>query len=283
VQNSPLVSPAWLRAHLADPHVVVADVRWYLKNARGIDAYQAGHIPSAHFVDVDRDLASAPGAGGPGRHPLPSPDQFAEVLVRLGVGQDEIVVAYDDSGGTTAARLWWLLRYFGHDGGRLLDGGIKAWVAEGFRLETALLARPPSPRMVLAPRKGMVIDKNGVRAISEGDEGLLLDARAPERFEGKVEPVDARPGHIPRAKSAPFASNLRTPGGPFRPQAELIRHYASLGVTRDLKVVAYCGSGVTACHDVLALSIAGHDALLYEGSWSDWAADPSLPAALGKE
>lgn len=282
VAGSPLVSATSLRSHIDDARVVVADVRWYLKGPRGIDAYEAGHIPSAFFVDVDNDLASAPWSSGPGRHPLPSPDHFADVLARMGVGPEDIVIAYDDTGGTTAARLWWLLEYFGHGGGRVLDGGIQAWIAEGFPLDTAPPTRLPRARAALEPRPSMVVDKLRVREMSERRHGVLLDARAPERFEGRSEPVDARPGHIPGAKSAPFADNLRNPGGPFRPKSELADHYASLGVTRGEPVVAYCGSGVTACHDVLALAIVDRDALLYEGSWSDWAADPSLPAALGK-
>jgi thiosulfate/3-mercaptopyruvate sulfurtransferase len=284
VADSPLVAPAWLESRLGDPRVVVADVRWYLKDKRGIDAYEAGHIPSACFLDVDRDLSSAPGAGRPGRHPLPGAEQFADVLARIGVGPGDIVVAYDDSGGSTAARLWWLMRYFGLDGGRVLDGGMQAWVAGGRPLETAPATRPAAPRMKLVPRVAMVIDKTRARELSERREGLLLDARAAERYEGKTEPVDARPGHIPGAKNAPFAANLQAPGGAFRPKAELAQHYAALGALAAAPVVAYCGSGVTACHDLLALSLAGRDdALLYEGSWSDWAADPALVAATGKE
>jgi thiosulfate/3-mercaptopyruvate sulfurtransferase len=283
VIDSPLVAPEWLASRLGDPHVVVADVRWYLKDKRGIDAYAAGHVPTACFLDVDRDLSSPPGPGRPGRHPLPSSEQFADVLARIGVGPGDIVVAYDDTGGSTAARVWWLLRYFGHDGGRVLDGGIQAWVAGGRALETATSVRPPAPRMKLVPRAAMVVDKSRVREIAERGEGVVLDARAAERYEGIVEPVDARPGHIPGAKSAPFAGNLGAPGGAFQSKAELEQRYAALGALGTSPVVAYCGSGVTACHDLLALSIVGRDdALLYEGSWSEWAGDPSLVAALGK-
>jgi len=283
VAPSPLVTPAWLRAKLHDPRVVVADVRWYLKDKRGIDAYDAGHVPGAFFVDVDRDLASAPGPGRPGRHPLPSADAFAGVLARLGVTPGDTVVAYDDTGGTTAARLWWLLRYFGHHVGRVLDGGFQAWVAEGGALDVTAPTRPPAARLPLAARPEMVVDKVRVREMSDKGLGLLLDARAPERFEGKIEPIDPRPGHVPGARSAPFAANLRAPGGPFRSSDELRLYYASLDVANERPIVAYCGSGVTACHDLLALSIAGRDdALLYEGSWGEWASDPDRPAATGK-
>jgi thiosulfate/3-mercaptopyruvate sulfurtransferase len=283
VADSPLVTPPWLRDNLGEPHVVVADVRWYLKDKRGIDAYRAGHIPSAVFVDVDRDLSSPPGPGRPGRHPLPSPEQFADVLARIGVERDDLVVAYDDTGGSTAARLWWLFKYFGLDGGRVLDGGLQAWVASGYPLETASASRAVAPRMTLVPSLDLVVDKKRVREMSERGEGLLLDARASERFEGRVEPIDARPGHIPGAKSAPFTDNLSAPGGAFLPKSELDRHYAALGAATARPIVAYCGSGVTSCHDLLALAILGRDdALLYEGSWSEWASDVSLPAASGK-
>ncbi len=274
----------WLAAHLGDPRIVVADVRWYLKGKRGVDAYDRGHLPGAHFLDVDRDLSSAPGPGRPGRHPLPTADAFAAVLARIGVSADSIVVAYDDAGGAQAARLWWLLRYFAHDLGRVLDGGIQAWEASGRPLETKSPEAKPSAPLRLTPESAMVVDKARVRAMSERGEGLLLDARAPERYQGKVEPIDARPGHIPGAKSAPFAANLTAPGGAFLSKDELARNYGALGVETTLPVVVYCGSGVTACHDLLALAVTGRDdALLYEGSWSEWAGDPALPAKTGPE
>jgi thiosulfate/3-mercaptopyruvate sulfurtransferase len=280
----PLVTADWLAGRLGDPHTVIADVRWYLQGKRGMGEYRAGHLPGAHFIDVDRDLSALPGPGRPGRHPLPSADAFAALLSRIGVRSDSVVVAYDDAGGAQAARLWWLLRYFGHDIGCVLEGGIQAWVDSGRPLETA--APPPvgAPRLDLVTRAEMVVDKAQVRAMVERNKGLLLDARAPERFEGKVEPIDARPGHIPGAKSAPFVANLTRPGGPFLPRDELARIYGALGAGEKKPVVAYCGSGVTACHDLLALAVAGIDgALLYEGSWGEWAGDASLPAALGKE
>jgi thiosulfate/3-mercaptopyruvate sulfurtransferase len=283
VDHSPLVGPAWLAGRLADRHIVVVDTRWYLKNKRGIDAYLAGHIPSAAFADIDGELSALPGPGRPGRHPLPDADAFASLLARLGVTPDSIVVSYDDTGGSTAARLWWLLRYFGHDIGRVLDGGIQAWIAEGRSLETATPNRSAAPRMKLVPHPEMVVDKEGMKSLVDRRQGILLDARASERFEGTVEPIDARPGHIPGAKSAPFTSNLRAPGDMFLSASQLASQFTSLGVGLARPVVAYCGSSVTACHDLLALSLAGHDdALLYEGSWSEWAADLALDAALGK-
>ncbi|MET0593672.1 MAG: sulfurtransferase [Polyangiaceae bacterium] len=278
----PLVSVEELAARIADPRTVVVDARWYLKDKRGIDEYRAGHLPGAHYLDVDRDLSAAPSPVKPGRHPLPSADAFAAVLARIGVRADSFVVAYDDAGGAQAARLWWLLRYFGHDVGHVLDGGIQAWTASGRALETTTAAPQFTERLPLVAKPEMVVDKARVRALSARGEGLLLDARAAERYEGKVEPIDARPGHIPGAKSAPFAANLKAPGGAFRSREELAQHYAALGVGEKTPVVAYCGSGVTACHDLLALAVMGReDALLYEGSWSDWAADPELVAAVG--
>ena len=280
----PLVTPDWLAERTGDGRTVVVDVRWYLQGKRGVDEYRAGHLPGAHFLDLDRDLASAPGPGRPGRHPLPSAEAFAQSLARIGVREDSVVVAYDDVGGSMAARLWWLLRYFGHDIGRVLDGGIQAWVESGRALETTTPAARESAPMHLAARPEMVVDKARVRGISERGQGLLLDARAAERYEGKIEPIDARQGHIPGAKSAPFGANLTGPAGRFLPHDELARRYAALGVGTQAPLVAYCGSGVTACHTLLALAVAGHeDALLYEGSWSEWAGDATLPAAVGKD
>jgi thiosulfate/3-mercaptopyruvate sulfurtransferase len=277
---SPLVDVDWLAAHLGDPRVRVADVRWYLSGKRGADEYARGHLPGAVHLDVDRDLA-APPAQGPGRHPLPSPADFARVLARIGVTRETLLVAYDDAGGAIAARLWWLLRWCGHGGGRVLDGGIGAWTARGHALTTDAPAIEPAPLLDLAAGGG-VVDKGAVDRLRAQPGTVLLDARARERFEGRSEPVDARPGHIPGARSAPFADNLTAPGGTMKPKEDLAQRYRSLGALEGGTVICYCGSGVTACHDLLALALAGRDdALLYEGSWSDWARDASLPAAVG--
>jgi thiosulfate/3-mercaptopyruvate sulfurtransferase len=290
---SPLVDPAWIAAHRADPRVRIADVRWYLSappggppqtpGKRGADEYARGHIPGAVFIDLDRDLSASP-ERGPGRHPLPSAADFSALLARLGIARDTLLVAYDDAGGAIAARLWWLLRWFGHGGGRVLDGGLGAWIAAGYPLSTQVPAYPPAAPLDLVAggpqTPGGVVDKAEVDRLRALPGVALLDARAAERFEGRSEPVDARPGHIPGARSAPFVENLVAPGGAFRAEAELCARYRALGALEAETVVCYCGSGVTACHDLLALAIAGRDdALLYEGSWSDWARDASLPAA----
>jgi thiosulfate/3-mercaptopyruvate sulfurtransferase len=281
--SSPLVDPRWLAAHLDDPRVIVADVRWYLGGKRGADEYARGHIPGAFFVDLDHDLASPPTPMS-GRHPLPDPARFASVLARMGVGDDSLVVAYDDAGGAMAARLWWLLGFFGRGGGRVLDGGIDAWRAAGGASSTDVPpTRSQQPTLALVAGARRVVDKVAVDALRRLEGALLLDARAPERYEGKVEPIDARPGHIPGARSAPFAANL-TPEGRFRAPTELAERYRALGALEAKNVVCYCGSGVTACHDVLALALAGReDVALYAGSWSEWARDPALPAALGPD
>ncbi|APR86048.1 Thiosulfate sulfurtransferase, rhodanese [Minicystis rosea] len=278
---APLVDVDWLLAHARDPAVRIVDVRWYLAGKRGADEYARGHIPGAIFLDLDRDL-SAPGRG-PGRHPLPAIADFAAVLSRAGIGRDTIVVAYDDAGGSVAARLWWMLRWVGIEGARVLDGGLGAWIAAGQALSTEVPVIAPAPPLDLRAGTGArAIDKRDVQRLAAEPRALILDARAPERFEGRVEPIDARPGHIPGARSAPFAQNLVAPGGALKPAGELAQRYRALGAFDADDVVCYCGSGVTACHDILALAIAGRgDVLLYEGSWSDWAADASLPAATG--
>lgn len=281
----PLVSVETLVRVYDDPNVRVFDVRHYLQGKRGVDEYLRGHLPGAVFVDLDRDLAADP-ARGPGRHPLPDAESFIATLSRLGIEEDTIVVAYDDAGGAMASRFWWLLRYFGHGGGAVLDGGINAWIERGERLETEVPIVKPAPPLALRPGGAPLVSKaDVVRIVSEPSaDVLLLDARARERFEGKVEPIDARPGHIPGARSAPFAESLVAPGGVFLPRETLEARFRALGALDAKRVVCYCGSGVTACHDLLALSLLGRDDIeLYEGSYSDWARDAALPIATGPE
>ncbi|MBK8252796.1 MAG: sulfurtransferase [Polyangiaceae bacterium] len=279
--SSPLVSAAWLAQHIHNSDVRVLDVRWYLAGKRGADEYAAGHIPGAVFVDLDAQL-SAPKGSGPGRHPLPSAPAFVNVVSQLGITATTHVIAYDDAGGAIAARFYWMLRHFGLTSAAILNGGIQAWTAQGGALSTNAPCVMPAPKLALAPRVHQVIDKQRVNALRSTAGVVILDARATERFEGKSEPIDARPGHIPGARSMPFANNLVAPGGEFQSRDALAEKYAALGVMSAETVVCYCGSGVTACHNLVALSLIGRtDALLYEGSWSDWAADPELPSELG--
>lgn len=277
-----LVTPAWLAARLDDPLVRPVDVRWYLAEpGRGRREYQQAHIPGAAFMDVDDDL-SAPRGQGPGRHPLPDPEVFAATAGAAGIGPDTHVVAYDSTGGSAAARLWWLLRYLGHGRVSLLDGGWQAWAEGRHPTEADAPAIAPA-RFTPRPNRTMIVDATAVEALRHDPRTLLLDARAPERYEGRVEPIDPRPGHIPGARSAPYAGNTAT-DGTFLPPETLRERYQSLGAGDAERIICYCGSGVTAAHDVLALHLAGRpNALLYEGSWSDWCSDPSRPVATGPE
>ena len=281
-----LVTTDWLAAHLTDPGVRIVDVRWYLldKDKTGQSEYTRGHIPGALYLDIDTDL-SAPRGMGPGRHPLPSPTAFAEVAARSGIGAATHVIAYDDRGGATAARLWWLLHYFGHEQVSLLDGGIVEWVARGLPLQTDVPPAPPRASFVARPQPGRVVDRHRVDALRHDPKGLVLDVRLPERYEGKLEPIDPKPGHVPGAKNAPIVGNLRAAADPrFLDPAALRTRYTALGADQAEQVVAYCGSGINACQAVFALQLAGiDDALLYEGSWSDWSSDPGAPVAVGKE
>jgi thiosulfate/3-mercaptopyruvate sulfurtransferase len=280
----PIVSTDWLADHLRDPDLRVVDVRWYLDPARrGRDAYAAGHIPGAVFLDVESDL-SAPGGGrgsARGRHPWPSEEQVARVMGGAGIGPGIRVVAYDDQAGAIAARLWYLLHAHGHEDAAVLDGGIVKWEAEGRALERAT-PHPVPARFEARLRPGSVVGKQELATADR--PALVLDARAPDRYRGETEPIDPRAGHIPGAKSAPFAGNLtKGPVPVFLPPAALRERYAALGADRSQPPpIVYCGSGVTACHDLLALRAAGLSGTLYAGSWSEWSADPSLPVATGE-
>ena len=273
----PLVSVDWLAAHHADPDLRIADVRWSLSGPPGRERYAAGHIPGAVFLDADRELSS-PGAG-PGRHPIPSAAKLADVLGARGIGDGNVVVAYDDAGGSIAARLWWLFRHFGHDGScAVLDGGIGAWTDTGRGLVTNP-ANHPAATWTPADPLADTLDAATVAQELTGDV-VLLDARAGERYRGETEPIDARAGHIPGALSAPWMANLGDDGR-FLSAEALRERYAALGAD-GRPTVAYCGSSLSAAHDLLALELAGLDgARLYEGSWSDWSSDPSRPVATG--
>jgi thiosulfate/3-mercaptopyruvate sulfurtransferase len=279
--KSPLASAAWLKKHLHDSGLRLVDLRWYLQGKSGREEYEKGHIPGAVFVDLERDL-TAP--YGPGRHPVPSPEQFSEAMQAAGISDDSRVLVYDDSGGSIAARLWFLLELYGHVGqARVLDGGLQAWIAAGGELSAA---SPPVERgsFGVKPMRRSLLDKHQVERLRNRRNAVLLDARAPERYRGDSEPVDSRPGHIPGAKNAPWPGNLED--GAFKRPAALRKQYRALGVNEKSEVIAYCGSGVTACHDLLALQLAGVPSRrvhLYEGSWSDWSRDPFRPIATGSE
>jgi thiosulfate/3-mercaptopyruvate sulfurtransferase len=263
---------------------VLLDVRWRLGGPPGIESYLAGHLPGAVFADLDRDLAGAPGAAG--RHPLPDAGMFQAAMRRAGICEGCPVVVYDDADSTAAARAWWTLRYFGHPSVAVLDGGYRAWVAAGQPVEAGEAGEAPmegaAGRAVVPgdftarPGNLPLLDAAGAARVAAA--GLLLDARAGERYRGEAEPVDPVAGHIPGAVSAPTAANV-TADGRFRSPADLRERFAALGADARGPVGAYCGSGVTAAHEVLALALAGIPAALYIGSWSNWLTDPSRPVA----
>ena len=266
--GGPLVSSSWLRERLGDPGIQVVDCRFKLgEPGAGLELWSAGHIPGAAFTDLDSELASQPGKRG--RHPLPDADSFQAAARRAGIGPDTLVVAYDEAAEGGAARLWWLLRHFGHERVVVLDGGLRGWRAEGGPLEAG--AEQPSPGAFVATAK------EGDTAEAEAlADHLLLDARAPERYRGEVEPIDAVPGHIPGAVNLPFAEVA--PNGRFLSPEELRARFEAAGAAPGRELVAYCGSGVTACVLLLAAEAAGLDAgRLYPGSWSEWSGR-GLPA-----
>ncbi|MBV2363819.1 sulfurtransferase [Streptomonospora nanhaiensis] len=270
-----LVSAEWLAEHHGD--VLVADVRFYLDGRSAREEYLRGHLPGAVFVDVDHDL-SAPAREGTGRHPLPDPDTFAATLARLGIGDGTPVVGYDDVNGSVAARLVWMLRALGSPAA-LLDGGIAAWRGE---LATGPVEPAPRPRTPVVWPADRIVDTETVLAEAGDPRHVLVDARTRERYTGEAPaPVDLRPGHIPGARSAAWAGNLAEDGR-FAAPERLRERFRALGVDTADTVTAYCGSGVTACHDLLALELAGYSgARLYPGSWSAWAPNPDLPAETG--
>lgn len=275
-----LVGVEWLAQQLGEPDLQIVDTRWKLGDpGAGERAYRQGHLPGALFADVDRDLASPPGTGERGRHPLPTAEAFSRTMERLGISDATRVIAYDDQGGAFAARLWFLLRYFGHETGAVLDGGLPAWLAAGRPLEAAIPA-PPRGAFTASARPELIVSRERVSQLALSGDALVLDARAPERYRGDLEPIDARAGHIPGAVNAPFAGNLRD--GRFLPAEGLAARFVALGADRKPTVV-YCGSGVTACHDLLALAAAGLPIpRLYPGSWSEWARQPDAAVAVGE-
>ena len=259
--------------------VRILDVRWSLATPDGRPAYRAGHIPAAVYVDLETELS---GQGKPtdGRHPLPAIGDLQAAARRWGIRSGDTVVVYDDIGGQSAARAWWLLGHAGIEDVRILDGALEAWRAAGLPMATG-------DRDTEAVEPGDVELAYGHRRVIDADEaasfavhGVLLDARAAERYRGEVEPVDPRAGHIPGATSAPTGENLG-PDGRFRAPAELAARFAALGADGSRPIAVYCGSGVTAAHTIAALAVIGRDAALFPGSWSAWSSDPARPAATG--
>ena len=279
-----LVTPAALATELtaADPPTLL-DVRWRLGGPPGLADWQAGHLPGAVFVDLDRDLSGPPGPAG--RHPLPGAADFQAAMRRAGVRDGHPVVVYDDGGTLAAARAWWLLTYFGHTAVRVLDGGFRAWRAAGHPLPAApgagVAGSAGAPGDFTAD-PGHLPTLDAAEAATLARSGHLLDVRAGERYRGETVPVDPVGGHIPGAVSAPFTGNLND-DGTFRDPAALRERYASLDVAPGGAVGAYCGSGVTAAQEVLTLALAGIPAALYPGSWSNWVADPARPVATGAD
>lgn len=271
-----LISAEQLAALRAEQPVHVLDVRWRLDRPDGRPDYLAGHIPGAVYVDLDQELA-AHGAPEEGRHPLPRIEDLQSAARRWGLRDGETVVVYDDLKNLSAARAWWLLRHAGAADVRLLDGSLRAWTSAGLSLETGEVVPEPGDA-TLEYGTLSVVDLDGAAAFPE--HGVLLDARAGERYRGEVEPVDPRAGHIPGALNAPTTANVG-PDGRFLDRDALRARFAELGVVDGVPVAAYCGSGVTAAHEAVALTLAGFAPALYPGSWSQWSNHPDRPVATG--
>lgn len=273
-----LITANELMSELAgDTPPVLLDVRWQLGGPPGREVYAQAHLPGAVFVDLERDLAGP--AGPEGRHPLPDLAVFTAAMRAAGVGGDRPVVVYDGGQCWGAARAWWLLRWAGHGDVRVLDGGLAAWRAAGGP-ENDTVPEPSEGDFTPAPGSLPMLTAGDAAALAR--RGVLLDARAAERYRGEVEPIDPVGGHIPGAVSAPTTGNV-TDDGTLRPAADLAARFAALGATPDAEVGVYCGSGVSAAHEVLALAVAGVPAALYVGSWSEWSADPTRPVATGPQ
>jgi thiosulfate/3-mercaptopyruvate sulfurtransferase len=279
----PLIDVDTLARHIGEADWVVVDCRFTLTDpSAGRAAYDRGHLPGARYAHLDDDLARSP-SSHEGRHPLPDPQRLAATLGRWGIDRNATVIAYDEASGAIAARLWWLLRWLGHARCAVLDGGLAAWVGSG----RALQQTPPSfePRRydVRSAAKGAVVATHEL-AERQAAGDVLVDARAAPRYRGEQEPIDPKAGHVPGARNRPFSVNV-TQTGAFRPPAELRAELTELLAGRDpSRVIAMCGSGVTACHLLLAMSVAGLEGgRLYAGSWSEWIRDPARPIKTGAE
>jgi thiosulfate/3-mercaptopyruvate sulfurtransferase len=277
-----LVSPEELASQLANPELVVVDCRFDLRDpGAGERAYQAGHLPGAFYAHLERDLYDM-GRTGRGRHPLPEADAFCATLTRWGVTPRHQVVAYDANDSAHAARLWWMLRLLGHERTAVLDGGLAGWVARGYALDAAVPRARPGAKYTARFDVRAMASTAVVAARMASGGGKLVDARAGERFRGEIEPIDRVPGHIPGAVNRPFMQNLG-PDGRFKSPGVLLEEFrAVLGDSPPGEILHMCGSGVTACHNLLAMEYAGlRGARVYPGSWSEWISDPSRPVSRG--
>jgi thiosulfate/3-mercaptopyruvate sulfurtransferase len=274
--HTTLISPAELAPHLDDPHWLVVDCRFALADlAKGRVSYELAHIPGAVYAHLNDDLSSPVVPGVTGRHPLPTPTVAAATFGRMGIGSETQVVAYDDMGGALAAsRLWWMLRWLGHDAVAVLDGGIQRWQRDNFPLRGGVEIRPAQP-FTARLRPDLLVTADQVDVMRQDAACRVFDARSADRYRGQNETIDPVAGHIAGAISAPFASNLAQDGA-FRSAGELKAYYQGLlGKASAENVAVYCGSGVTAIHDILAMKVAGlGDARLYAGSWSEWITNP---------
>jgi thiosulfate/3-mercaptopyruvate sulfurtransferase len=279
----PLVDTKTLAERLAEPDWIIVDCRFRLTQPdAGYSAYQRGHIPGARYAHLDDDLAADPGPGD-GRHPLPDPERFAMTLGAWGISNSSLVVVYDDASGAIAARLWWLLRWLGHERVAVLDGGLDAWQADGLPVETTTPTWHAAHYLPATVHDDWVVTSDDLPSLLESG-ALVLDARSAERFRGIEEPIDPVAGHVPGATNLPYTATL-TPSGTLLEPERLRDDLASLLAGRDIAdVVAMCGSGVTACHILLALSAAGlGDGRLYAGSWSEWIRSGYRPIATGSD
>jgi thiosulfate/3-mercaptopyruvate sulfurtransferase len=277
-----LIEPRELAALLdRDRSVVLADVRWWLGGPAGRPVYEEGHLPGAQYVDLEDELSGAHRADGAGgRHPLPDPEAFAASMRRIGVAEQSLVVAYDADTSLAASRLWWLLTDAGHDRVRVLNGGYAGWVAAGLPTETGPGGRVEPGTFAGEPgRRAQTDGASLARRLASGERPPLVDVRAGERYRGDVEPYDPIAGHIPGALNLPSTENLAA-GGRFLSPSELADRFAEL----DASPLLYCGSGITAAHTLLAMTVGGRtDAAIYPGSWSDWVSDPTRPVATGSD
>jgi thiosulfate/3-mercaptopyruvate sulfurtransferase len=276
-----LVSIHTLAEHLRDPNWVIIDCRFGLRNPNeGLARYRADHIPGARYAHLDNDLSS-PVTAQTGRHPLPDANQLAEKFGQWGIDKETQIVVYDDMGGAFAGRLWWLARWMGHRNVALLDGGYPTWIAEDLPV-TAEIVSPVAKRFTANPDRTMWLSTEEVVGGLAQRSILLLDARAPERFRGEVEPLDSVAGHVPGAINRPFQANLTTTRLFLSPEVLYPAFLQVIGSIDPKNVVHMCGSGVTACHNILAMEIAGlAHAKLYVGSWSEWIRDPVRGVAKG--